>query len=262
MPGLKLSHVSTTGLCCLSRSMAHTNNAFQIHIQLYWKASQLQSTINCDLLKQLQSWYVRAQLTVDCNSRSLIFKLVIFSQQLCHSTSILFYQLFHGKQHQGPALSFFFHFVRCTCSGQSQQLQEQIYEIRIFILILDSTYVQEVRKTRFPPCSQRAPSCSDDWNCINVSLNPSPLTRNGGNKVISTMYVYVTWRCWPVCAFNIYSYNNNPLQMYAFCIIDSIERINIKWRTMHSRYCIWRYYLHNFSHLFWNQIVTYFHCRI
>ena len=169
------------GLCCLSSSMAYTNNEFQIHIQLYWKTSQLQSTINSDLLKQLQSWYVRAQLTVDCNSRSLIFKLVIFSQQLCYSTSIRFISSLMEDsirvQH-----SIFFYSVRCTCSGQLQQLQKQIYVFRICILILDSTYAREVRKTRFPPCSQRAPICSDDWNCINVSINPSPLTRNGGKQ--------------------------------------------------------------------------------
>ena len=196
------------GLCCLSSSILYTNNGVQIYIQLYWKASQLQSLINYDLLKQLQSWYVRAQLTVDCNSRSLILKLVMFSQQLCHSTSIRFISSLMEDSTRDQ--HWFVHFVRCTCSGQLQQLQKQIYEIRICILILDSTYVRGVRQTRFPPCSQPAPSCSDDWNCINILLNPSPLTRNGGNRVISTMYVYVTWRFWPVCAFNIYSYNNNP----------------------------------------------------
>ena len=165
MPGLKLSHASKIGLCCLLSSMAYTNNEFQIHIQLYWKACQLQSTINCDLLKQLQSWYVRAQLTVDGNNRSLIFKLVIFSQQLCHSTSIRFISSLMEDSTR-VQLSVFFIFARCTCSGQLQQLQEQIYVIRICILILHPTYVRKVRETRFPPRLQWAPSCNDEWNGI------------------------------------------------------------------------------------------------
>ena len=58
--------------------MVYTKNAFQIHIKVYCRVSQLKSTVDCDLPKQLQSWYVSAKLTVKCLSKSLIFKLVMF----------------------------------------------------------------------------------------------------------------------------------------------------------------------------------------